>query len=127
MLLRAEQQDRRIHGQDWRNVGVIYRIYRGIMASIPPIKKPNAAGNWEEAVGAGPPEIRQRILARLAHKPRRTRDRWEQRVEAAAANQPEGFSWANILLPDSPPPVVNVVPRRPPVGFNLPIQRAVAV
>lgn len=34
----------------------------------------------------------------------RTYRRIVQRVEAAAANLPEEFSWANILPPDSPPP-----------------------
>ena len=71
-------------------------------------------------MGAEPLEVRQRILARLAHKPGRTRRRWEHRVAAATANLPEEFSWTNILPLKCPPPAVNIVPRRWPVGFNTP-------
>ena len=116
--LRGEQLTRRLHGRDWRDIGVMYRFYREIMATIPPVQRPTAAANWQEAVGAESHEIRQRILARLAHRPDRTYRRMVQRVEAAAANLPEEFSWAKVLPPDTPPPAVNVVPRRLPAASN---------
>ena len=122
--LRGEQLRRRLQEEDWRDLGVLYRLYRDILVTIPPIPKPVEADNWQEAIGAEPLEIRQRIMARLAHKPDRTLRRHRQRIEAAAANLAEEFSWAKILPPDSPPPAANVLPSRLLVGFNTPDELA---
>jgi hypothetical protein len=89
----------------------IYRVYRDIMVNVPPIQRPAEAANWMDALGQEPPEIRQRILARLAHKPKGTVRRYRRQIEAAAANLPETFSWANILPANNPPPAVNCEPR----------------
>ena len=94
--------------QDFR---VIYRTFRTIMVSIPPIQTPTTAANWQDALGAEPLEIRQRFLARLAYKPKGTFRRYRRRVEAAAAKLPESFSWAKILPAENPPPPVNCEPR----------------
>lgn len=109
--LRGAQLYRRCRQQDWCNFNVLYGIYRGIMASLPPIQKLTEANNWQEALGPEPPEIRQRVMARLSHKPARTFSRWQRRVEAAAAELPEDFSWENVLPPEGPPPAINVQPR----------------
>jgi hypothetical protein len=109
--LRGGQLARRIKG-DWRNFDDLYRAYRAIMVSIAPITKPTAAANWPEAVGAEPLQIRERILARLAHKPSGTFRRYRRRIEAAAAKLPESFSWENVLPVSNPPPPVNVEPKR---------------
>ena len=109
--LKGEQLDRRLQG-DWWNFKDLYRTYRSIMASIPPIPMPTRAANWQDALGAETPETRQRILARLAHKPKGTFRRYRRMVEAAAAKPPEGFSWGKILPVDGPPPPVNVEPQK---------------
>jgi hypothetical protein len=109
--LRGEQLRRRFSG-DWRSFPDLYRAYREIMASIPPIQKPAAADAWPEAVGAEPAETRQRILARLAHKPPATFRRYRQRMEAAAAALPASFAWAEILPVAGPPPAVEVCPSK---------------
>ena len=105
--LRGEQLNRRLCG-DWRQFSDLWRVYRDIMASIPPVQKPTKADGWPEAVGAESPETRQRILARLGHKPAATFRRYRQRVETAAAGLPGGFSWADILPVNGPPSPVEV-------------------
>jgi hypothetical protein len=116
-ILRAEislcghKLNRHFDAGEFQNFGAIYRVFRRIMAGIPPIQKPNKAANWQAALGAESAEIRGRILARLAHKPKGTFRRYRRMVEAAAANLPESFSWANILPDDAPPPPVHCKPR----------------
>jgi hypothetical protein len=109
--LRGHQLTRHLKAGEFQDFGVIYRAYRGIMASLPPIQKPDKAANWQDALGAESVEIRQRVLARLAHKPKGTLRRYRRSVEAAAAKLPESFSWANILPSESPPPPINCEPR----------------
>jgi hypothetical protein len=104
--LRGGQLARRLKG-DWRNFDDLYQAYRAIMGAIAPIPKPTTAANWPEAVGAEPLEIRQRILARLAHKPSGTFRRYRRMTEAAGAKLPESFSWTNVLPVNNPPPPVN--------------------
>jgi hypothetical protein len=112
--LRAEvrlcgtQLTRRLCGRDWRDFSVLYQIYRLVMAGIPLVQKPASVKGWQEAVGMESPEIRRRIMARLADKPARTYRRWRQRSEAAAANLTETFSWNDMLPTDNPPPAVHV-------------------
>lgn len=108
--LSGDQLVRRLGPGTWHRFDTLYQAYRRIMATIPPILKPPQARNWQEAVAAEPLEIRQRILARLAHKPTRTFYRWQRRIEAAAAQQPDEFSWANVLPANSPPQAVSVEP-----------------
>jgi hypothetical protein len=68
---------------------------------------------WQEAVAAESLEIRQRIMARLAHKPSRSFRRNNARVEAAASvGVSESFSWSVRLNPQGPPPAVHVEPRK---------------
>ncbi len=110
--LRGRQLARHLDAGEIQNFTTIYRVYRSIMASLPPIQKPAQAANWQSAIGAEPLKTRQRILARLAHKPKGTYRRYRRMVEAAAAKPLESFSWANILPVDAPPPPVNCEPRR---------------
>jgi len=110
--LRGEQLARRLHGGDWHDFSALWRTYRNIMASLPAIERTAEARGWQEAIGPEPPEVRQRILARLAHKPSGTFRRYRRRIEAAAAQLPGTFSWADILPVDGPPPPVNVQPPR---------------
>jgi len=94
----------------FQNFSAIYRAFRTVMALLPPIQTPTKAANWQDALGAEPPEVRQRVLARLAHKPKGTLRRYRRRIEAAAAKLPENFSWADILPAENPPPPVNCEP-----------------
>lgn len=112
VALRGEMLHRYLKGHDWRIFHAQWRAYRGIMTSLPPIQGPSRAGSLLEAIGHELPEIRNRILARLAHRPDRTWRRWRECCEAAAANQPGAFSWADSLPIEGPPPPVNVEPRR---------------
>ncbi len=109
--MRGQQLARRLAGRDWRDFLALYLTYRGIMAGIPSIQKPTEAAGWPEAVGQESSEIRRRILARLAHKPTGTFRRYRRRTEAAAAQLPESFSWANILPVNGPPLAVHCEPR----------------
>jgi hypothetical protein len=47
-------------------------------------------------------------MARLAHKPPRTFRRYNQQVEAAAANLEQRFCWADLLANDAPPTPVHI-------------------
>jgi hypothetical protein len=110
--LRGPQLARRLDAAKLQNFDALYRVYRSIMASIPPIQKPTKAANWQEALGAEPLEVRLRYLARLAHKPKGTFRRYRRNVEAAAAKLPDTFAWTNILPVEAPPPAVKCEPRR---------------
>ena len=114
--LRGEQLSRRLSGSGWRDFTALWRTYRNIMVSIPPIQKPTKAAHWQEAVGGEALEVRQRVLARLAHKPGGTFRRYRRRIEAAAAQLPETFSWAAVLPVAGPPPPMNVEPRKQLLG-----------
>jgi hypothetical protein len=106
--LQGEQLLRCLPGQDWHNFNRLWRVFRNVLVSIPPIQRPSIARNWAEAVGKEPIEIRMRILARLAHKPPRTFRRYNQQVEAAAANLEDSFSWADLLEQHGPPKPVHI-------------------
>jgi hypothetical protein len=109
--LRGQKLNRHLDTGKFQDYNALYQVYHNIMASIPPIQKPSKATNWQDALGAEPLEIRQRFLARLAHKPKATFRLYRRKVEAAAAKLPESFSWANILPAECPPPPVNVESR----------------
>jgi hypothetical protein len=86
ICLQGEQLKRRLPGNDWHNFNRLWEVFRNVLASIPTIQSPSRASGWPEAVGKEPVEIRRRIMARLAHKPPRTFRRYNQQVEAAAAD-----------------------------------------
>jgi len=109
--LRAEQLLRYLPDDSWRSFNSLYRVYRSILATIPPIQTPTKAMTFQEAIGLESPETRARILARLAHKPIRTFRRYRQQIEAAAAQLEKTFSWAEILPENAPPAAVHVIPR----------------
>lgn len=109
--LRGKELRRRLTG-DWRSFPELWRVYRSIMASIPPIERLAVAAGWPEAVGMESMETRQRILGRLAYKPAATFRRYRKRVEASAAGLSESFSWADVLPVDGPPPPVVCQPTR---------------
>lgn len=106
--LRGHKLSSRLVGRDWRDFSALYRMYRGTMAGIDPIQNPDPVAGWAEAVGQEPQETRTRILARLAHRPRGTFERYRRKTEAAAAQLPKMFSWASILPADNPPPAFHV-------------------
>jgi hypothetical protein len=109
--LRAEQLLRYLPGEHWRLFNSLYHVYRSILATIPLIQTPSKVGSFPEAIGLESPEVRARILARLAHRPRRTFRRYRQQVEAAAAQQEQTFSWSEILPENGPPAAVHVISR----------------
>ena len=115
-ILRAEismcgqQLPRHLAHGEIQDYAAIYRTFRAIMVRLPPIQTPTEAAGWQEALGPESLEVRQRVLARLAHKPQGTLRRYRRRMEAAAANLPGSFSWENILPAGSPPPPVNCEP-----------------
>jgi len=106
--LQGDQLKRRLPGSDWHNFNRLWEVFRNVLAAIPIIQRPSSASGWPEAVGKEPIEIRRRIMARLAHKPPRTFRRYNQRVEAAAANLEESFSWASLLEQNGPSKCVHV-------------------
>jgi len=106
--LQGEQLKRRLPGRDWHNFDRLWQVFRIVLVAIPAIPRPTIARNWAEAVGKEPVEIRRRIMARLAHKPPRTFRRYNQQVEAAAANLEQSFCWADLLANDVPPPPVHI-------------------
>jgi hypothetical protein len=113
-VLRAEvslagsELHRHFPDQTWYRFEHQYQVFREILVTIPPIPKPAPGRGWQEAIAAEPPEVRERILARLVHKPSATFRRWRRRIEAAAARLPETFSWAELLPVSGPPPAVTV-------------------
>lgn len=106
---RSREIARRFEYGKWWNFDEAYRVYRGVLSTIPPIKLSGARG-WQEALGLQPFEIRQQMLADLGHKPQRTLRAWRQRVEAAATGRTEDFRWSVTLPLDGPPPPVHVEP-----------------
>jgi hypothetical protein len=106
--LQGEQLAHRLPGRDWHNFNGLWQVFRNVLISIPAIKQPSIASNWQEAIGKEPVEIRRRIMARLAHKPSRTFRRYNQQVEVAFANLEETFSWADVLEQDRPPTPVHI-------------------
>lgn len=110
--LRAVQLGRYFSGKEWRSFEHLYRVYRSIMASIPPVNSTVKADSLLEAIALESAEIRNRILARLSHKPARTFRRYRQQVEAAAAQLEAPFSWADVLPEGTPPAAVHVTPSK---------------
>ncbi len=109
--LRAEQLLRYLPGETWHSFKLLYRTYRSLLMSIPPIQAPTKAASFPEAIGLESPETRARILGRLAHKPIRTFRRYRQQVETAAAQLERTFSWVDILPENAPPAAVHVISR----------------
>jgi hypothetical protein len=108
ICLQGEQLKRHLPGNNWHNFHRLWEVFRNVLASIPTIQSPSRASGWPEAVGKEPVEIRRRIMARLAHKPPRTFRRYNQQVEAAAADLEQTFSWASFLEQDGPLKPVHV-------------------
>lgn len=108
--LRSDQIVRHLTGDEWRDFDALYRVYRSILTMIPPIEGIVRVKNFQEAIGLEPLATRNRILSRLAHKPRRTLRRYRRQIEAAGARQERRFSWAELLPENGPPAPVNVTP-----------------
>lgn len=113
-VLRAEVSLRgehlRRHGlrdTAWWNWNALWSTYRTVLSGIEAVPMSPEKCDWPEAVGMEAPEIRERILARLAaSKAPRTMRGIGKRVEAAAARLPEVFSWESFLPASGPPPAV---------------------
>jgi len=97
---------------EWMNINALWRVFRGIMATIPQVKAPVRAKNWRTSLGMLPRELRTELLANLEPcTSRRTFRRWRAEVEAAARTaKADAFSWSDLLKPDGPPPPVHVNP-----------------
>ncbi len=106
----GDQRKKFLPNQEWKDFFALYRVYREILVSISPIEQAQEA-DWQEALAAEPLETRIRVLARLSHKKPRTFREYRRRVEAAAANLPESFSWSKVLPRDTPPAAINVPSR----------------
>jgi len=87
----------------------LWGAFRRVLASIPAIPTPKSAPDWQTAVGMESPEIRNRIMARLAAHPERTFRRWRKGIEAA--QMPGRFCWAEFLSEDQPPESVQFAAR----------------
>lgn len=96
------------HGE-WRQFAALWQAFREVLTSIPPISKPEAVTDLATAVGMEPPEVRTRILARLAGRPERTFRRLRRRVESVQVPGP--FNWQSYLSPDGPPNPIQVPTR----------------
>ena len=118
IVLRGCQLRRKLPKQTWQNWDALWCVYREIMASIPTIPKVGNAKTWPDAVGRLPVEYRNQVLACFSHKPPRTRRDYRRRVETAAAQRPETFSWENILPLEGPPTPVHVIPRKTANQFH---------
>jgi hypothetical protein len=110
--LRAKQILRYLPDESWHSFESLYRTYRSLLVTIPPIQAPTKAASFQEAIGLESSATRARILGRLAHKPVRTFRRYRQQIEAVAAQLERTFSWAEILPEHAPPTAVHVMPRR---------------
>lgn len=87
----------------------LWGAFHRVLASIPAIPNPKSAPDWQTAVGMEPPEVRNRIMARLAVHPERTFRRWRKGIEAA--QMPGPFCWAEFLSEDQPPEPVQFATR----------------
>ena len=109
--LRGAQLYRRCRQQDWCNFNVLYGIYRGIMASLPPIQKltRRTTGKKHSALN------RLRFaneLWRASHiNPLARSVAGSGGWKPLRPNCREDFSWENVLPPEGPPPAINVQPR----------------
>jgi hypothetical protein len=104
LSLRGHELTRRLGKEDWRDIMVLYRIYRGVLLTLSPIEKPKST-SLAQAIGIEPPETVDRILARL-DVPERTLRRY--RHDAMTAPLPASFSWAKVLPENQLPSIVNV-------------------
>jgi hypothetical protein len=104
--------------EGWRQFPVLWKTFRTVMSTFPPIPAPRETPDWQSAVGREAPEVRNRIMGRLASRPERTFRRWMAKVESA--QMPGAFSWKTHLPPDGPPAPVHVHPIR---SGKLPARR----
>jgi hypothetical protein len=120
-VLRAEislcgkHLENRLKGGEWRELEALWRVFRGIMITIPSFQRPRAAKNWQEALGSFPKEVRILFLAQMEpHVAARTFRLYRARTEAAArAAELETFSWVEELKPHKPTEAIHVKPRTP--------------
>jgi hypothetical protein len=110
LSLRSHRLRERFPGTDWQCFDKLWRVFRDVLTGVPRIQTVQQARNWIEAVGPESPEIRGRILSRLEQKSERTRRRYAQGLEAAAARIGDPFSWGEFLPVGAPPSPVQVEP-----------------
>lgn len=106
VTLRRASLRKRLPGNTWQRFPDLWRAFQAVLSSIPPIPAPGPARGWQEAIGMGSQEIRDRILGRLADHPPRTLRRWRARAGAASLTEP--FSWKALLSPHHPPEPIDV-------------------
>jgi hypothetical protein len=111
LSLRNHRLRERFPDTSWQSFDRHWEVFREVLSGIAPIQAVHQAQNWLEAVALEPPEIRSRILSRLQNKSERTRRRYAQCLEVAAARIDHPFSWAEFLPVDAPPSPVHVEPR----------------
>lgn len=110
LSLRNKRLDKLLPDGSWQRFDKLWEVLREVLGGIAPIQSVQQARNWIEAVAAESPEVRGRILSRLEPKSERTRRRYAQCLEAAAARVDHPFSWSHFLSEDGPPSVVHVEP-----------------
>jgi hypothetical protein len=110
LSLRSHRLRERFAGTSWQSLDKLWEVFREILSGIVPIQTVRQARNWIEAVAPESPEIRGRILSRLEQKSERTRRRYAQGLEAAAARIGDPFSWGEFLPVGAPPSPVQVEP-----------------
>ena len=111
LSLRNQRLRERFAGIRWQCLDRLWEVFREVLSGIPPIQTVRQARNWIEAVAPECPEVRGRILSRLEPKSERTRRRYAQRLEVAAARIDCPFCWAEFLPIGAPPSPVQVEPR----------------
>jgi replication protein CRI len=110
LSLRNHRLRERFAGTSWQSLDKLWEVFREVLSGIAPIQTVQQARNWLEAIAPESPEVRGRILSRLEHKSERTRRRYAQRLEVAAARIDGRFCWAEFLPIDAPPSPVQVEP-----------------
>jgi len=111
LSLRNSRSQERSSSDSWQGFDKQREVFRGVLTGIPRIQIVRQARNWIEAVAPESPKMR--FLSRLEEKSERTRRRYAQRLEAAAARIDRLFSWAEFLPADAPPlPVQHLAMRR---------------
>lgn len=122
ITLRSPRLGEELPRNTWSQWRSCWGVFQRLMRSVPPVSGHERVRNWTEAVALEPPDIRNRVLSRMAtHVSPRTLRRYAQQLESAAALLGTGpFCWRELLTGDMPPNPVNVSPRaqRPATKLN---------
>jgi hypothetical protein len=112
LSLRNNSLRQRLPNGHWRRFESLWCALGEVLSGIPPIQGVREARDWIHAIAPESKEVRARVLARLGHKSDRTRRRYAQLMEIAAAEIENSFSWSSIIGMGLPSPV-HLEPIRP--------------